>query len=411
MAQKLVVVGLGYVGLPLAQLAANKGWQVTGIDIDDEKVGKIAAENENLEATTEFEAVAQADVIVIAVPTPVLDDYLPDLHPLKSALEDVREHLQAGQLLVVESTINPGVMAEVVEPLLQERADLPSIHLAHCPERINPGDPKWNVSNIPRVLGADTPEAQKLAKDFYDSILDAEVTVMANVTEAEAVKILENTFRDINIAYINEMARSFDKLGINITNVIAGASTKPFAFLPHYPGNGVGGHCISVDPYYMIERARQVGFDHKFLKLAREINDGMAEYVVERLLEAMKRLDLDPAHEKVALLGLSYKKNVNDLRESPALAIKALLEAKGVQLQVFDPFFPDLNTAGVATLEEAITDCAAVMLATDHDEFINGLTPELLKEKGTNVLLDGKNALDVATMKSAGVLYLGVGRS
>ena len=417
----LVVVGLGYVGLPVALLAQEKGWSVTGLDVDADKVAKISAGQSPFEdaaieealaaypikATTDPACVGEAAAVIVAVPTPVTDSHDPDLGPLTSAVTSIAPYLQPGQLLSIESTINPGVMDEVVRPILAEHKKDDVVHLVHCPERINPGDTKWTIRNIPRVIGGYTAEGVQAGKDFYESILEAEVKPMASVTEAEAVKIFENTFRDINIAFVNEMAKSFDKLGIDVKHVIEGASTKPFAFLAHYPGNGVGGHCISVDPYYMIERARQVGFDHQFLKLARQINDSMPAYTLELMDRGLKELGLEKP--VVALLGLAYKRDIDDIRESPALEVRTLLEERGVELRVFDPHVSKLST--VASLDEALAGADVVMLATNHTEFIEQLTPEYLKEKGIKLVIDGKNALDDAAIRTAGITYYGVGRS
>lgn len=428
--KKTAIVGLGYVGLPVALLAAEKGWQVVGVDNVAAKVSAInagrapmkdralsaALKKYPISATTDYAAAADAAVIVICVPTPVTADNAPDLEPLNSAIRGLRPHLRPGQVLIVESTINPGVMDEAVVPLLKERRDLPLdsdgadknvLYIAHCPERINPGDRRWTVRNIPRVIGATTNKGVRLAKAFYDSILEAPVKVMASINEAEAVKILENTFRDINIAYVNEMAKSFDKLGIDIEHVIAGAATKPFAFLPHYPGNGVGGHCISVDPYYMIERGRQAGFDHAFLKLARRINDSMPEYTVGVMDAAAAALKLS-ASTPVALLGLSYKKNTDDLRESPAVEIKKLLGKKKMPLRVFDPFSP--AQSNVASLKEALAGGVIVMLGTNHDELVSALTPAALVKAGVKLVIDGKNALDAEGIAKLGISYYGIGR-
>src|SRR3989344_8489537 len=341
MAKRLVVVGLGYVGLTLALLARSKGLDVFGLDVDEEKVQKITKgiapfediyvaqelAKEPLQATTSPEIIGDVDVVVVAVPTPVTHENMPDLTPLISSLESILPHLKNNQLLSVESTINPGVMMEVVVPILAKRPEL-SVHLVHCPERVHPGDQKWSVRKIPRVLGGTTKEATKIGKEFYESILDAPVKEMDSVTEAEAVKILENTFRDINIAFVNEMAKSFDALGIDVKNVIEGAATKPFAFMPHYPGNAVGGHCISVDPYYIIERGRQAGFDHKFLQLARDINNSMPEYAVSLIDRGVAATGLTAKPLEIAFLGLSYKKDIDDIRESPALEMRELLEVR-----------------------------------------------------------------------------------
>lgn len=423
MTKRLCVVGLGYVGLPLALLARSKGWDVVGFDVDEEKVKKIASgvapfEDEyvasqlvkgSLNASTDPSTIATVDVVVVAVPTPVTHDHMPDLEPLISSLESILPHLKNDQLLSIESTINPGVMDEIVMPIVKKRPEL-TVHVVHCPERVNPGDAKWSVRNIPRVIGGITPEATKIGKEFYESILDADVKEMASATEAEAVKILENTFRDINIAFVNEMAKSFDKLGIDVKNVIEGASTKPFSFMAHYPGNGVGGHCISVDPYYMIERGRQAGFDHKFLKLARDINNSMPEYTVSLLDRALAQLGITENPIHVAFLGLSYKKDIDDIRESPALEMRTLLEARSdVSLRVFDSHVPKLST--VASLKEALIDAHVVILATNHTNLVEYLTPENLKQHGIQCIIDGKNSLDADAIAKAGILYLGVGRT
>ena len=232
---------------------------------------------------------------------------------------------------------------------------------------------------------------------------------MGSVMEAEAVKILENTFRDINIAFVNEMAKSFDKLGIDVKNVIEGAATKPFAFMAHYPGNGVGGHCISVDPYYMIEAGKQAGFDHKFLQLARDINNSMPEFTVALLDRAKEKLGL---HEPItiAMLGLSYKKDIDDIRESPALEIRELLEDRSdVSLRVFDPHVSRLST--VDSLDAALQGAHVVMLATNHTNLVDMLTPGNLKKYGITCVIDGKNALDADGIAAEGILYLGIGRT
>lgn len=419
----LAVVGIGYVGLPLALLAQEKGWHAVGIDISEKRVKKIndgespladAAVAQQLKkyplkATTDFAVVADVDVVVVAVPTPVTPDKQPDLRPLTSSIESLLPHLKASQTLIVESTVNPGVMDEVVLPILARRPDLAELKVAYCPERINPGDKKWTVRNIPRVLGAKTPDAQQSAFDFYSSILEAPIKTMNSMTEAEAVKIFENSFRDVNIAFVNEMARSFDCLDIDVMKVIEGASTKPFAFLPHYPGNGVGGHCISVDPYYMIERGHAFGFHHQFLQLARDINNGMPAFTLELLHRGLKALNLKKNDVTVALLGRSYKKDTADDRESPAVEIQHLLEKEKFATVIFDPYFPDKSD--VKNLDEALEKANVVMLATNHSEFTQKLTSETLKANEIKFVVDGKNSLDMEAIAAAGIPYYGVGRS
>lgn len=432
--KKAAIIGLGYVGLPLAVLAQEKGWQIYGVDIDADKVALINQKKSPLNdpqlakqlkaypfpAGTDPAVVSKVAIIIIAVPTPVNKKHQPDLTPLITAIDNILPHLKEGQTIVIESTINPGVMDEIIAPLFRKRKDLhinangdsspkPTIYLAHCPERINPGDPKWTVRNIPRVLGSYTPAGFKKALRFYNDVIEAPIKEMASPTEAEAVKILENTFRDVNIAFINEMAKSFSVLGIDIINVIAGAATKPFAFFPHYPGNGVGGHCISVDPYYMIERAKQVGFDHEFLKLARQINESMPAYTVGQLKVGLKDLNLSLAGTSIALLGVSYKKDVADTRNSPALVIQKLLQESGAKVNTYDPYSPKHST--VKTLDEAVEQSDIVLLATDHTQFIRKLTPAYLKKHKIKLVVDGKNSLNHLKISQAGIPYYGIGRT
>ena len=431
--KKAAIIGLGYVGLPLAVLAQEKGWQIYGVDIDQEKIKLINQKKSPLndpelakqlkaypiKAGTDPAVVSEVAIIIIAVPTPVNKNHQPDLTPLIAAVDSILPHIKKGQTIVIESTINPGVMDEIIAPLFKKRKDLhtkangsssakPTIYLAHCPERINPGDSKWTVRSIPRVLGAYTPAGFKKALRFYKDVIEAPIKEMASPTEAEAVKILENTFRDVNIAFINEMAKSFSVLEIDIINVIAGAATKPFAFMPHYPGSGVGGHCISVDPYYMIERAKQVGFDHKFLKLARQINEGMPAYTVNQLEVGLKNLKLSLSNASIALLGVSYKKDVADTRNSPALIIQKLLQDRGAKVATYDPYSKKHST--VKTLDEAVEKSDIVLLATNHTQFIRKLTPAYLKKHNIKLIVDGKNSLDHIKISRAGIPYYGIGR-
>lgn len=416
------VIGLGYVGLPLAILAAEKGHEVIGIDMDVSKVetinqGKSPIHDDYISeqlskypihATTEISRVIEADVVLVCVPTPV-NGITPDLGPLKGAVETLAPHLKKGALLVIESTINPGVCDDVVIPILQSAGLKEGDYLlAHCPERINPGDKKWTVRNINRVVGSNTDEGLKKAVDFYKSILEAEIKPMGSLKEAEAVKVVENSFRDINIAFVNELAMSFSRMGINLENVIDGCATKPFAFMPHRPGVGVGGHCIPVDPYYLIEYARSFGFEHDFLSLARRINSRMPDYTVGVLQDKLNEVGMPMKGTKVALLGLAYKSNVDDDRESPAYEVEKLLRGHGVDVSVFDPYV--LRNSTVDSLEDALANASAVLIATAHDEFAR-LDAEELAEKGVKVIVDGRNLLKnrIDEITSAGINYAGIG--
>ncbi|MEP7162643.1 MAG: nucleotide sugar dehydrogenase, partial [Candidatus Moraniibacteriota bacterium] len=261
---------------------------------------------------------------------------------------------------------------------------------------------------IPRVVGSFGATGLEKAIAFYRSIVDGEIRPMRSIREAEAVKIVENSFRDINIAFVNELARSFDILGIDTKDVIQGAATKPFAFMAHYPSCGVGGHCIPVDPYYLIERAKKSGFDHKFLKIAREINNSMPSYTVELLQDALNEIKEPLNGSIVGVLGLAYKANIDDLRESPALEIIEELKKHKAVIKTFDPHVIKLSSE--ASLETLLAGATALVLATDHREFKEGITPDILKENGIRVIIDGKNCLDKQAFEKAGIIYKGIGR-
>lgn len=422
--QSIAVVGLGYVGLPLALLASKKGYPVFGIDTDPKKLKSLSQkksyigdiddreiENSTIVFTDDASVVKEVDAVIICVPTPVSHDKVPDLGPVKGAVSAISPYVKKGALVVIESTINPGVCDDIVLPLIEKVSGKKvgeDIYLAHCPERINPGDPNWNVSNINRVVGANSKVELDMAVELYSNLIDAEIKPMASIKEAEAVKIVENSFRDINIAFVNELAMSFHKLGINLENVIDGAATKPFAFMPHHPGCGVGGHCIPVDPYYLIEYAHDHGFDHKFLSLARNINESMPQFTVDLLIDALSEVGLPIKGTKVTLLGLSYKANVGDERESPAHVIRDLLIGADADLTIYDPYIKDGST--VDSFEEAMTGATAVVVATGHDEF-NNIDPALLKKNGTLVLIDGRNILrhHKEAFRATSISYRGIG--
>jgi len=424
-AEKIVsVIGLGYVGLPLAVRTKQKGYTVIGFDIDEKKLALLKSGNHlfkdgfleaefaknPLELTSDKEKLRVADIHIICVPTPVDTQHHPDLGPVIGASTTVAKHCKKGALVILESTVNPYVSEEVVRPIFEEHGFTvgKDIFISHCPERINPGDEKWNVTNIPRVVGSfdDTGLAMTLA--FYRSIVDAEIRPMKTIREAEAVKILENSFRNINIAFVNEIARSFDRLDIDVKDVIEGAATKPFSFMAHYPSCGVGGHCIPVDPHYLVERAKESGFDHEFLKLAIKTNDGMPAYTVERLQDALNENRMPMKDTVVGILGLSYKANVSDLRESPSFVIMKHLKEHYCKIETFDPHAPEESS--VASIEALMEKSDALILATNHREFVTSITPELLKKYDIRVIVDGKNCLNRARFIDADIIYKGIGR-
>ena len=417
------VVGLGYVGLPLLCLSIEKGYKAYGFDIDKKKIelinkgispikDKFLEEKlkklKGIDTTTDSTVLKKSDIIIICVPTPIDSQYNPNLKPLQSAAETVSKELKKNDLVVIESTVFPGTTEEIVKPIL-EKSGLKAgkdFYLAYCPERVDPGNKKWTVENLPRVVGALSSEGLKQAAEFYRSITSSEVLELNSVKAAEATKIMENTFRDINIAFVNEMAKSFDMMGIDITEVIKGASTKPFAFMPHWPGCGVGGHCIKVDPYYLISRAKENGFTHQFLNLAREINNSMPHYTVGKIVDGLNEAGKSVRNTRITVLGVAYKGGVDDMRESPSFEIIDELKKLGADLKIFDPYIPSKST--VDNLDEAL-DAECIVIATDHPEF-KEIRPNQIKEKGIKVVVDGKNCLDKKGIVSLGIIYKGIGR-
>lgn len=421
--QTVCIIGLGYVGLPLALRCAERGYKVCGVDLDKTKIslinrGQVPFKESFIEermkkykiiASAKESLIKKADIAIICVPTPVDEKFYPDLRPVMNASEMVARNLKKDALVILESTVNPGVSEEVVEPIFRKKGIKVGrdVFIAHCPERINPGDPKWNITNIPRVVGSFDKKGLKMAVDFYKSIVDGEIRPMKSIRAAEAVKIVENSFRDINIAFVNELAKSFDQWDIDVKDVILGASTKPFAFMPHFPSCGVGGHCIPVDPYYLIERAKKNGFDHKFLKIAREINNSMPAYTVELLQDALNEIKMPVKGTKVGVLGIAYKANVDDVRESPAIKIIDLAKKYGADVHTFDPHIPKKSTE--RDLDAILKKSQAVILVTDHDEFKN-IKPRTWRKHGIKVIIDGKNCLNKDEVKKMGIVYKGIGR-
>ncbi len=405
---KVCVIGLGYVGFPLAMLCSKKGYYTYGVDVDKNKLSLIEKgvnPLDNSKISTKinignWDAIRESNIIVVCVPTPVNKDHTLNLKPLLDATKMIAENIVKGQLIIIESTVAPGIIDNEVKPILEGRGLKAGVdfYLAHCPERIDPGNRRWNVENIPRVIGAVSPEGLEKAYTFYKSIIKGDIKKLSSIKAVEAVKALENSFRDINIAFINEIAQSFDKMGIDVKEVIGGASTKPFAFMPHYPGCGVGGHCIPVDPRYLIEAAKKNGFEHRFLRLAREINDNMPAYTVGLLPEVKGT--------KVGVLGVAYKAEIGDDRESPALKIIELLKEKGAEVFIYDPYLKRLSN--VNSLKELLEKSDYLVIATDHKEFKNISAEDLLKNR-IKMVVDGKNCLDKKSIVEKGIPYKGIG--
>jgi len=401
------VVGLGYVGLPLAKLIHTSGNDVTGIENNAQRITDLKL-TEQFHISNSVEDLVDKKIIIICVPTPVHRDNTPDLTILNSVLESLSPHLQTGQLVIIESTVYPGYCRNIAIKKLESKSSLhvgTELMLAHCPERINPGDKKWSIATIPRVLGGYDKKSTDTAVKFYESILKSNVHIMNTIEEAEAVKVVENTFRDINIAYVNELAITFNKIGIDIVNVIDGAATKPFGFLAHYPSIGVGGHCIPVDPYYLIDTGKSVGIQNKFIAMARSINNGMPSYLAAKLEDSLLRRGMHSA--RITVLGVAYKANINDIRESPVIEFIKILKDNGHAVTVYDPHVPHMST--VETLNQALANCEVVVVATHHTEF-NLLEYTQMAKKGTMIVVDGHDTLNQAIIETAGLEYIGVGR-
>jgi UDP-N-acetyl-D-glucosamine dehydrogenase len=388
------VVGLGYVGLPLAEAFASSGFPVRGFDLDADKVAKLnrgesyirhipAGRVAELLRTERFRATADpavfedVDVVVICVPTPLTEAREPDLSYVAATGRMLARHLKAGQLIVLESTTYPGTTEELLRPIL-EQSGLRAGHdffLAFSPEREDPGNPKFSCRTIPKVVGGITPTSRDLAAQFYAAVVK-EVVPVSSTRVAEACKILENTYRAVNIALVNELKVVFDAMGIDVWEVIAAAKTKPFGFQAFYPGPGLGGHCIPIDPFYLTWAARRAGVNTKFIELAGEVNTQMPTYVLNRVAMGLNDHGKPIKGSNICVLGVAYKKNVDDPRESPAFTILEALEARGAVVQYYDPFIPTLPAMrhhAIRLSSQPLTadflqaqDC--VLIVTDHDD-------------------------------------------
>jgi UDP-N-acetyl-D-glucosamine dehydrogenase len=427
------VIGLGYVGLPLLVEFASRGFKATGFEVDDAKAEQINAgtsyigdvpsrkvqevvDARRLQATTDFNHLSECDAIIICVPTPLRKTKEPDISYILAASEEIAKRLRRGQVIVLESTTYPGTTDEVLLPMFEERGLKldEDFLLAFSPERVDPGNPSFLTHNIPKVVGGVTPDSTAVATHLYSHIVK-DVHGVSSARVAEAAKLLENTFRAVNIGMANEMARLCYALNIDTWEVIRAAATKPFGFMPFYPGPGIGGHCIPLDPHYLSWKARQHGFDSRFISLAEEVNSRMPEHVVQLVSDGLNDERKAMKGSNVLLLGVAYKKDVNDVRESPALSIIDRLRAKGANVRYHDPFvsevrFDDahtdvsgepLNSVPLTDAELKAADC--VIIVTDHSEIdykrVCSLAP---------LIVDTRNALngDVRRESSARIIRL-----
>jgi UDP-N-acetyl-D-glucosamine dehydrogenase len=378
---KVGIIGLGYVGLPLAVSLCEAGHQVVGVDTDsrtveglgrsrshiedvsDERLGAVA---ESLRSTTRYADLDGVDAVIVAVPTPLTRNREPDLGPLTAAGAALAGVLQAGQLVVLESTTYPGTTRERLVPMLEESglAAGRDFFVAYSPERIDPGRTDYTMRNTPKIVGGLTPECLRRATDLYSTICD-DVVPVSTPEAAELTKLLENVFRSVNIALVNELAILCDRMGIDIWEVVEAAATKPYGFMPFQPGPGMGGHCLPVDPFYLAWRAREFDQQTEFIELAGEVNQKMPYFCVEKIGRALNDHSKPIRGSRVAILGVSYKPGVGDLRESPALRIMRLLREQGAQLAYHDDFVPELPDLGLESepLEGALdrADCAVIV--------------------------------------------------
>ena len=409
MAIDLVVIGLGYVGLPLAQEACRSGLRTAGLDLDPAVIGALTSGRSHVDdlsddevqamldlgfiATADPAVIAQARTVVICVPTPLSEDGGPDLRAVLAATDSIAANISPGTLVVLESTTYPGTTDELLRPRLESTGLRigESIWLAFSPERIDPGNPSFGFRNTPKVVGGVTAECSRRAAAFYRQIVD-DVVIAAGTREAEMAKLLENTYRHVNIALVNEMARFCHELGIDLWDVIRCAKTKPFGFQAFYPGPGVGGHCIPIDPNYLSYRVRAaLGYPFRFVELAQEINHEMPSYVVHRIQDALNDVAKPLRGSTVLLLGVTYKADISDERESPAVPIAQKLSGHGAEVLFHDPYVPEWTASGlqlrcVPDLEEALTKSDIAVVLQHHQgydlDLVAHLAPLVLDTRG-----------------------------
>lgn len=410
------VVGLGYVGLPLAVEKAKAGYKVIGFDVQASRVEQVnmginyigdvvdqdlqdMIKQGKLEATTDYARITDVDAVAICVPTP-LDIYQqPDTSYVESSAKEIAKYAHEGMLVVLESTTYPGTTEEIVKPALEEKGLVTgeTVFVAYSPERVDPGNKQFKTKNTPKVVGGITPNCTKVASALYRNVLEGDVFEVSSPAVAEMEKIFENTFRHINIALANEMAILCEKMGIDVWEVIDAAKTKPYGFMAFYPGPGLGGHCIPIDPFYLTWKAREYNYHTRLIELAGEINNAMPEYVVTRSMQVLNEDGKALRGAKVAVLGVAYKKDIEDVRESPVLKIIELLEFHGAAYQVVDPYVKSFKAGGkrietVSLTEELLQDADLVLVTTDHTDFDYNLIA-----KESKVIFDTRNALkDIA---------------
>ena len=390
----VAIVGAGYVGLPLAQVFADAGLNVVLVDVERRVVDGINRGESHIEdvpsdvlaplverglvrATTDYDELRDADAILIALATPLTKQREPDLSIITAAVTDIARRLRAGQLVVLESTTYPGTTREVVQPILEELSGLKAgedFHLAFSPERVDPGNETWSTKTVPKIVGGITDECTRRAAELYGGVVDTVHTV-SSPDAAELTKLLENIFRSVNIALVNELAQLCDRLGIDVWEVVDAAATKPFGFMSFKPGPGLGGHCIPVDPFYLTWKAREYGFYTEFIELAGKVNENMPYYCRSLISQALNHgAQRSLSGSRVLVLGVAYKSDISDVRESPAIKVMELLENAGADVSYHDPHVPSLDGKSSVPLEPGAYDCVAIVTAhssIDHEQVVH----------------------------------------
>ncbi|MBI1937724.1 MAG: nucleotide sugar dehydrogenase [Ignavibacteriales bacterium] len=421
------IIGLGYVGLPLALTFAEKDFNVIGFDIDEKKIPVLnsgrsyikhisedriekTVTSKKFKAVNNFSQLVSCDCIIVCVPTPLDEHREPDISYIKNSGKEIANFLRAGQLIVLESSTYPGTTEEILLPLF-ESSKLEvgkDFFLAFSPEREDPGNESYNTSNIPKIVGGVTPNCLETASKLYDSIV-VQVVQVSSPRVAEAAKLLENIYRSVNIALVNELKMVFSRMNIDIWEVIEAAKTKPFGYQPFYPGPGLGGHCIPIDPFYLTWKAREYDINTKFIELAGEVNTYQPYYVVEKAIEALNKFNVPITQSKILILGVSYKKNIDDMRESPALKLIELFQEKAARVDYSDPFFPKLpptrkykfNLHSVQLNYESIQSYDLLLLVTDHDDFDYALLARSAK-----FIVDTRNAFNSRKISGNNILKI-----
>jgi UDP-N-acetyl-D-glucosamine dehydrogenase len=406
----IAVIGTGYVGLPLAVEFAKAGFKVIGIDLVKEKVLSInkgesyindvssddlneVVKSKLLKATTDYSTLKRVDAISICVPTPLRKTKDPDISYILSASKKIAKYLKDGQLVVLESTTYPGTTTEVIQPVLEESGLKvgKDFFLAFSPERVDPGNPIYKTKNTPKVVGGVTKKCTTIAKVLYSQVIDT-VLEVSSTQSAEMVKLLENTFRSVNIGLVNEIAIICNKLNLDVWEIINAAATKPFGFMPFYPGPGLGGHCIPIDPHYLSWKLKTLNYNAKFIELAGEINSSMPHFVVNKAVDALNGAGKSVKGSKIFILGVSYKRDIEDVRESPALDVISVLESKGANVSYHDPYVPALRENNVTLKSVKLTEknlkgADLVIIVTDHSDFDYSFIVKYAK-----IVIDTRNA-------------------